>query len=165
MRNYLGKLILALILAIVLAWQLLPSAALAIDVAEDIRTVQLNAEGDTYVLSNEQLEQGKLVFVDTCSQCHLGGRTKTNPNVTLSLRDLRGAEPSRDNLLAMADYLQQPTTYDGELDLSELHPNTMRADLYPEMRNLTVDDLKAVSGYILAQPKLRSTWGLGKAYD
>lgn len=163
--NYLRKLVWAVALALVLVWQLLPSQALAIDVSEDVRTIKLNPEGNTYVISNEQLEQGKRVFVDTCSQCHLGGRTKTNPNVTLSLRDLRGAEPPRDNLLAMVEYLQEPMTYDGELDLSELHPSTKRADLYPEMRNRTIEDLKAVSGFILVQPNLRSTWGLGKVYD
>ncbi len=165
MSHYLRKLIWALALALVFTWQLWPGAALAIDVAPAIRTITLNADGDSYTISNKQLEQGKRVFVDTCSQCHLGGRTKTNPNVTLSLGDLRGAEPPRDNLLAMVNYLQEPKTYDGELDLSELHPNTKRTDLYPEMRNLTTDDLKAVSGFILVQPNLRSTWGLGKAYD
>jgi len=165
MSHYLRKLLWALALALVFTWQLLPSQALAINVSEEIRTIQLNPEGDRYVISNEQLEQGKRVFVDTCSQCHLGGRTKTNPNVTLSLSDLSGAEPPRDNVLAIVDYLQAPMTYDGELDLSELHPNTKRLDLYPEMRNLTADDLKAVAGYILVQPNLRSTWGFGKAYD
>ena len=165
MSHYLRKLIWALALALVFTWQLWPGAALAIDVAPAIRTITLNADGDSYTISNKQLEQGKRVFVDTCSQCHLGGRTKTNPNVTLSLGDLRGAEPPRQS--RESQQLGQGVRISSEERRvgSELHPNTKRTDLYPEMRNLTTDDLKAVSGFILVQPNLRSTWGLGKAYD
>jgi photosystem II cytochrome c550 len=135
--------------------------ASAIELDKESRT-----EGETSVFSIEQIEKGERLFNGTCSECHNSGRTKTNPNVELGFEDLDGAEPSRANVLAMVDYLKNPTTYDGERDLSELHPNVNRVDLFPEMRNLTDDDLKNVSGYILIQPKIRGIlWGGGKVYN
>jgi photosystem II cytochrome c550 len=86
--------------------------------------------------------------------------------VGLGLDDLGGAEPPRDNIVAMVDYLKNPKTYDGEEDISLFHPNTQRSDLYPEMRNLTDEDLKAIAGHILIQPKVRGVmWGGGKVYN
>lgn len=162
----LKRFILVIVASLFLAFQsFIPSAA-ALELNEDVRTVKLNEQGEEVVLSINEVEQGKRIFGDTCSQCHVNGRTKTNPNVTLSSRDLSGAVPARDNVLAMVDYLKNPTTYDGEAEIAELHPNTKRSDLYPEMRNFTDEDLQAVSGYILIQPKIRGTkWGGGKAYD
>ncbi len=133
--------------------------ALALKVDESIRTVTLNEEGETIVLSNEQVSKGQRIFVDTCTQCHLQGKTKTNPNVGLGPEELAGAEPRRDNLMALVDYLEHPTTYDGEDDLSLLHHNTERVDIFPEMRNYSQEDIEAVSGYILIGPKLDSRWG------
>jgi photosystem II cytochrome c550 len=140
--------------------------ASAIELDKESRTVVLNPEGETSVFSIEQIEKGERLFNGTCSECHNSGRTKTNPNVELSLGDLDGAEPSRANVLAMVDYLKNPTTYDGERDLSELHPNVNRVDLFAEMRNLTDDDLENVSAYILVQAKIRGVlWGGGKVYN
>ncbi len=136
--------------------------AFALNIKESIRTVKLNEE-QMIVLTNEQVKHGQELFTSECSKCHASGRTKPNPNVGLGLEDLKGAEPPRDNVLSMADYLEYPTSYDGEDDLSILHPNTKRADLYPGMRNYTQQDLQDVSGYILIQPALRgSSWGGGK---
>jgi photosystem II cytochrome c550 len=140
--------------------------ASAIELDEESRTVVLNPQGETAVFSTEQIEKGERIFNGTCSECHNSGRTKTNPNVELSFEDLSGAEPDRSNVLTMVDYLKNPTTYDGERDLSELHPNINRVDLFPEMRNLSDEDLENVSGYILVQPKIRGIlWGGGKVYN
>jgi photosystem II cytochrome c550 len=160
------RLILWAIATIVLGWQVMTGPAQAVNVNESYRTIKLNEAGDTVVISNKQLENGKRVFNNTCSQCHMAGRTKTNPNVTLRLEDLEGAEPSRDNLLALVDYINEPTTYDGEIDISEFHPSTKRADLWLEMRNYTQDDLKDAAGYILVQPALQGyQWGGGKTVN
>lgn len=86
-------------------------------------------------------------------------QTKTNNNVSLGLSDLSKAEPPRDNLLALVDYLKNPTSYDGEDDYSELHPNVSRPDLYPELKNFTEDDVFDVSAYVLIAPKLDTRWG------
>ena len=62
------------------------------------------------------------------------------------------------------DYLHNPTTYDGFVEISELHPSTKSADIFPEMRNLSEDDLVDVAGHILMQPTiLGEQWGGGKA--
>jgi photosystem II cytochrome c550 len=63
------------------------------------------------------------------------------------------------------DFLKEPKTYDGEEDISEIHPGLKSADIFTEMKNLTEDDLKEISAYILIQPKVVGTrWGGGKIY-
>jgi photosystem II cytochrome c550 len=162
----LKKLILLAVVTLFCVFQVNLGHAAAVELDKESRTVVLNPEGESVVFSLEQIEKGERLFNGTCSECHNSGRTKTNPNVELGFEDLNGAEPSRANVLAMVDYLKNPTTYDGERDLSELHPNTNRVDLYPEMRNFDDEDLKNVSGYILIQPKIRGIlWGGGKVYN
>lgn len=135
----------------------------ALDLSPETRTLPLNAEGDTVVLSLKEIKKGQKVFNDTCAQCHALGMTKTNPDVNLSPKSLAFATPPRDNIEAMVDYLKKPTTYDGFIEISEFHPSLKSADIYPEMRNITEDDLYDVAGYILLQPKVRGEqWGGGK---
>ena len=82
------------------------------------------------------------------------------------LKALANAEPAKDNIAGIVEYLKNPVTYDGETEIYELHPNTTRSDLYPMMRNLTEDEMESVAGYILIQPELRGTmWGGGKVYS
>lgn len=135
------------------------SSASALELDEATRTVPLNPAGETTVLSSKEVTEGQRLFNSNCTKCHLQGKTKTNNNVSLSLEDLAGAEPPRDTVVAIVDYLQHPTSYDGEDDLTELHPNTTRPDIYPELRNLTEDDLYDIAGYVLIAPKLDSKWG------
>ena len=53
-----------------------------------------------------------------------------------------------------------------EEEISELHPSTRSADIFTEMRNLTDEDLVAIAGHILLQPKiLGSQWGGGNSYN
>ena len=131
----------------------------ALELTEETRTVPLSEDGETVTLSNQQIANGQRLFIRECTQCHLQGKTKTNNNVSLGVEDLAGAEPPRDNLLAIVDYLKYPTSYDGEDDYTELHVNVTRPDLYPELKNFTEDDVYDVSGYILVAPKLDSYWG------
>lgn len=162
----LKRFILGVIATLFFVFQLPIDKAFAVEIEQDIRTVKLTDQGQTGVIPVKEFERGKRLFGDTCSQCHLAGRTKTNPNVTLNEADLAGAYPPRDSVLAIVDYLEHPTTYDGEVDISEFHPNTTRADLYPEMRNLTQEDLKALAGFLLVQPKIQGImWGGGKVYN
>ncbi|NEO97487.1 MAG: cytochrome c-550 [Symploca sp. SIO2E9] len=160
------RFILLAVATVFFALQIGVTTAAAIELDEEIRTVPLNETGDNVVLSLKQVKQGKRLFNDTCAQCHEGGRTKTNPNVNLSTVVLSGAEPPRDNVAALVDYIKNPTTYDGEIEIYELHPSTRSADIFPEMRNLTEEDLEAVSGHILLQQKIRGIrWGGGKVYN
>jgi photosystem II cytochrome c550 len=50
------------------------------------------------------------------------------------------------------DYLKNPTTYDGLESIAEIHPS-IKKDIYPRMRSLTDEDLTAIAGHILLQPK------------
>ena len=166
----LKRLILGLIATFFFAFQLHIDNAFALDVDESLRTVKLNEAGDEIVLSNEELQLGETLFYDTCSQCHNGGRTKSNPNVTLRPEDLANAYPARDNVEGIVDYLINPTTYDGleydgNMAMNELHPNTVRADIFKEMRNYSKEDLDAVSGFVLSAAKSKASWGKGKVFD
>ncbi|PSO46963.1 MAG: cytochrome c-550 [Cyanobacteria bacterium SW_9_44_58] len=162
----LRKLFLLTVVTVFFAFQLGVNSVTALELDEEVRTIKYNQEGDTAVVSVKEAEKGRRLFNDTCAQCHVGGITKTNPNVGLSLQALKGAEPPRDNIASLIDYMKNPTSYDGEMDLKELHPNTKRADIYPEMRNLTEDDLEAIAAHILIQPKVRGKkWGGGKVYN
>lgn len=146
-----------------LTFQVFVSAAMAIELDEATRTLPLNDKGETVVLSLKQVENGKRLFNDSCSQCHAAGMTKTDPNVNLSPETLALANPPRNNIESLVDYLKNPTTYDGFVEISELHPSTKSADIFPEMRNLSEDDLFAISGHILLEPKIvGSQWGGGK---
>jgi photosystem II cytochrome c550 len=135
------------------------SGASALEFDEATRTITLNEAGETVTLSSKEVTEGQRLFNSTCTKCHLQGKTKTNNNVSLGVEDLAGAEPRRDNLLALVDYLKHPTSYDGETDLFEEHPNVSRPDLYPELKNFTEDDVYNVAGYMLVAPKLDDRWG------
>jgi photosystem II cytochrome c550 len=135
------------------------SSASALELDGETRTIPLNQDGESVTLSSQQVASGQQIFNSSCTKCHLQGKTKTNNNVSLGLADMAGAEPPRTNVLALVDYLKHPTSYDGEKDLSEEHPNVTRTDLYPELRNLSEDDVFDVASYMLIAPKLDERWG------
>lgn len=141
------------------------SNSYAIELDETTMTVPLNQSGKTTTLTPEQVKRGKRLFNNTCSQCHNGGITKTNPNVGLDTEGLSLATPPRDNIEGLIDYMKNPTSYDGAEDIAELHPSIKSADIFPKMRNLTDDDLFTIAGHILIQPKVvLEKWGGGKIY-
>ena len=139
--------------------------ASAIDLDEATRTVVADSTGKTTLLTPEEVKRGKRLFNSTCGACHVGGITKTNPNVGLDPEALSLATPRRDNIESLIDYLKDPTTYDGLESIAEVHPSIRSADIYPRMRSVTEDDLYAISGHILLQPKIvTEKWGGGKIY-
>lgn len=155
----LKKIVLIFIAGLILAWQSFAGSANALSLSEKVRTIPLNEAGDTVTLSNAEALKGSRLFVSNCAQCHIQGKTKTNPNVSLSKQALANALPARDNLEGLMDYIKHPTSYDGEEDLTLLHINTERPDLWPEIRNYTEDDIKAVAGHILIQAFSDPKWG------
>lgn len=129
------------------------------------RTVPLNDQGDTTTLTLQQVKRGTRLFKDTCAQCHQSGVTKTDPNVGLDPEALALATPPRNNIDSLVDYMKDPTSYDGLESIAEFHPSLKSKDTFPEMRNLTEDDLVTIAGYILIQPKVMGEkWGGGKIY-
>jgi photosystem II cytochrome c550 len=139
--------------------------ASAIDLDEATRTVVVDSSGKTTVLSPEQVKRGKRLFNSTCGACHVGGISKTNPNIGLDPEALSLATPRRDNIEALVDFLKNPTSYDGLESIAEVHPSIKSADIYPRMRSLTDEDLYSIAGHIMLQPKiLTEKWGGGKIY-
>nr|YP_009500356.1 photosystem II cytochrome c550 [Gracilariopsis heteroclada]AXE43518.1 photosystem II cytochrome c550 [Gracilariopsis heteroclada] len=137
----------------------------AIELDEITRTVTLEESGKTIVLTPEQVKRGKRLFNSSCAQCHNGGITKTNPNIGLEPESLSGATPPRDNIYSLIEYMKDPTSYDGATSIAELHPSIKSAEIFPKMRNLTDEDLFAIAGHILIQPKIAAEkWGGGKIY-
>ena len=128
-------------------------------------TVPGNPEGTEVTFSEQEINTGRKVFNTSCGTCHAGGITKTNHNVGLDPETLALATPARDNIAALVDYMQDPTSYDGEYSIADLHPSMRSRDLYPAMRDLTDEDLELMSAYILVAPKvLGPEWGGGKIY-
>ena len=159
------RLIGILVAVVLLTFQLAVSNAQAVGLDKETRTLPLNDKGDNITLSLKQVKEGKSLFQYACAQCHAGGVTKTNQNVGLEPEALALATPPRNNIEALVDYMKNPTTYDGEEEISELHPSIKSADIFTEMRNLSDEDLKAIAGHILLQPKiLGDKWGGGKIY-
>lgn len=159
-KNSWLPLVMTLLLTTLLAYK-----ATAIDLDEATMTVPLNQSGKTTTLTPEQVKRGKRLFNNTCSQCHNGGITKTNPNVGLDPEGLSLATPPRDNIESLIDYMKNPTSYDGAEEIAELHPSIKSAEIFPKMRNLTDDDLFTIAGHILIQPKVvLEKWGGGKIY-
>ncbi|MGG6297383.1 photosystem II cytochrome c-550 [Leptolyngbya sp. AN02str] len=150
---------------VLFVFQIFGGRAIALELDEATRTVVVNPAGDTYVLSLDEVSRGKRLFNYACGQCHVGGITKTDPNVGLDPETLALATPPRDNVEAIVDYLNDPTTYDGLESITEIHPSTQSSDIFPKMRNLTQDDLRVIAAHILIQPKVMGPkWGGGKIY-
>lgn len=159
----LKRFLLLAVATVFFAFQTLVTSAEAVELDAATRTVKLNDQGETVTLTLKQAASGRKLFSNTCAQCHAGGVTKTDFNVGLSPEDLAGATPARDNVTALVDYMHHPTTYDGETAISELHPSMESTDIFPEMKNLSEDDLFNIAGHILIQPKvLGEQWGGGK---
>jgi photosystem II cytochrome c550 len=136
----------------------------AIELDDAARTVALNST-KTVTLTPEQVKRGKRLFINTCSICHVGGITKTNPNVGLDPEALSLATPPRNTIEGLVDYIKNPTTFDGLESIAEIHPSIKSADIFPKLRTLTEDDIFAIAGHILVQPNIvAEKWGGGKIY-
>lgn len=145
----------------------LPNVTNAIELDEATRTVTFSNSGaeETITLTPEQVKRGKRLFNASCGSCHTGGITKTNPNVGLDSDALGLATPKRNSVVSLIDYMKNPTTYDGTKSIAEVHPSIASADIFPKMRSLSEEDLTAIAGHILVQPKIISEkWGGGKIY-
>jgi photosystem II cytochrome c550 len=139
--------------------------AQALDLDDEVRTTKLDSQGETIVLSLEQLKRGKRLFSAACGPCHVAGLTKPNPNVGLDSLSLQRAVPPRDNIVSLVEFLKSPKSYDGRYAIGTLHPCIEYAELFTKMRSFTESDLVAISGHILFQSKvLGERWGGGKIY-
>ena len=128
-------------------------------------TVPAGPEGTSVTFSEKEIKSGRKLFNESCGSCHAGGITKTNQNVGLDPETLALATPPRDSVEALVDYLKDPTSYDGEYSIADVHPSLRSADVFVKMRDLDDDDLRLMAGYILVAPKVQGIqWGGGKIY-
>lgn len=163
-KNTFKKYLALAIATVILAFQLFTPSVSAAEIPIELRTVPLN-EKTNIVLTQKDIAKGKKLFSNACATCHLGGATFTNPNVNLSPESLAGANPIRNNVLALVDYMKKPTTYDGVTEIYDIHPSLKSTDIFPIMRGFTDNDLKLIAGYILYTPKIKGIgWGGGKVY-
>eukprot|EP00418_Pyrodinium_bahamense_P020945 CAMPEP_0179131194 /NCGR_PEP_ID=MMETSP0796-20121207/62315_1 /TAXON_ID=73915 /ORGANISM="Pyrodinium bahamense, Strain pbaha01" /LENGTH=197 /DNA_ID=CAMNT_0020830119 /DNA_START=64 /DNA_END=653 /DNA_ORIENTATION=+ len=110
---------------------LLASAASPARADLDDVAIPVDGKGKTVNLTREEILRGKRLFNAACATCHVGGGTRTNQNVGLGYEELSGAQPTRNTVEGLVDYLNSPTTYDGLKDISEVHPSIRGADLWP----------------------------------
>ena len=128
-------------------------------------TVPADADGSLVTFSEQEIKTGRKLFNNSCGECHAGGITKTNQNVGLDPETLALATPARDNVAALVDYMKDPTSYDGEYSIADVHPSIRSSDIFVKMRDLDDEDLREMAGYILVAPKVQGVqWGGGKIY-
>ena len=140
-----------------------PAAAASWDSAT--LTVPAQADGTTVTFSEQEYKAGRKLFNDSCGTCHAGGITKTNQNVGLDPETLALATPPRTSVESLVDYIKNPTSFDGEYSISDVHPSLRSSDVFVKMRDLDDNDLRLIAGYILVAPKVQGIqWGGGKIY-
>jgi len=128
-------------------------------------TVAGSPDGIPVTFSEAEFKAGRKVFNQSCGTCHAGGVTKTNQTVGLDPETLALATPPVDSVDALVDYMKDPTSYDGEYSISDVHPSMRSSDVFVKMRDLSEDDLRLIAGYILVAPKISGIqWGGGKIY-
>jgi photosystem II cytochrome c550 len=76
-------------------------------------SIALDEAGNSREFSPQSLERGKQLFDESCLSCHIRGSNVPFPTVSLSLDDLAGATPPRDNIAGFVAYMREPMTYDG----------------------------------------------------
>jgi photosystem II cytochrome c550 len=128
-------------------------------------TVPAGPDGSAVTFTEQEIKAGRKLFNSSCGECHAGGITKTNQNVGLDPETLALATPARDNVEALVDYMKDPTSYDGEYSIADVHPSIRSSDIFVKMRDLDDDDLRLMAGYILTAPNVQGVqWGGGKIY-
>jgi photosystem II cytochrome c550 len=114
-------------------------------------SLPLNQAGESRSFTASDLSVGKRLFEANCVSCHVGGATLPNPLVSLSLEDLKGATPPRDNITALVAFQREPLTYDGQdfgfgcRTVSE--------------RWLTTGDLENLAAFVLRAGEVAPGWG------
>jgi photosystem II cytochrome c550 len=153
----------ALLTFLVLLTSISSSNALALD--EETRLVPVDDSGRRVLLTSQELKRGKRLFNNACGVCHVGGLTKTNPNIGLDMESLSFASPPLTNIRNLMLYFCEPTSFDGMGVSNGVHPSILDSDVFPRMRTFTFNDLFGVAGYILVQAKVgNEKWGGGKIY-
>lgn len=113
--------------------------------------LELNAQGETRPFSPQELSLGKQLFSTNCLNCHVGGATLPDPQVSLSLTKLKGANPPRDNINSLVAYFRQPMLYDGS---EETYWCRQVPDTW-----MPQEEVESLAAFILTAAKNAPGWG------
>ena len=153
---------LVIVLAVVFVVMLQSSAALAasnnidpylrryLHITEPV-PVELDGQGATRQFSLQDLTRGKELFATNCLNCHVGGATLPDPQVSLALTKLQGANPPRDNINSLVTYLRQPMTYDGSQE-------TYWCRQVPESW-MSQQEVENLAAFVLTAAQKAAGWG------
>lgn len=140
------------------SWSVTPARASDIDPyirryleATEPVALAVDEQGNSRLFSPNELLEGKRLFQQHCLNCHVGGATLPAPQVSLSLNDLKGATPPRDNINALVAYMRQPMSYDG----SEVN---FWCREVPE-NWLTGEQVNSIAAFILRAAQKAPGWG------
>ena len=114
----------------------------------------LNEKGETRSYAPEALTRGKELFENSCLNCHVGGATLPDPQVSLSLSKLQGATPPRDNINSLVAYLRRPMVYDGSSE-------TFWCRQVPESW-MSQDEIESLAAFVLTAAQKAPAWGTDK---
>lgn len=113
--------------------------------------LDMDGQGNTRLFSPLELSAGKQLFENNCINCHVGGATLPDPQVSLSLTTLKGANPPRDRINALVAFMRQPMTYDGSQETywcRQLSPNF-----------LSQQQVESLAAFILTAAQKAPGWG------
>lgn len=114
-------------------------------------SIAIDETGNTREFSPQSLERGKQLFDESCLFCHLRGANIPFPTVSLSLEDLAGATPPRDNIAGFVAYMREPMTYDGS-DYTPWCRQVPESWMSPEQ----IEDLAA---FVIRAAQKDQSWG------
>lgn len=114
-------------------------------------TLDLDGQGNTKEFSPQQLSDGKQLFASNCINCHVGGATLPDPEVSLSLTKLKQATPPRDNINGLVAFMRQPMTYDGSEETYWCR------QLAPSVRSQ--QQVENLAAFVLTAAKKAPGWG------
>jgi photosystem II cytochrome c550 len=117
-------------------------------------SLPVDATGQTKSFDYDQLLVGKELFGQNCLSCHVGGTSLGNPEVSLSLANLKAATPPRDTLDALVSYIRHPLSYDGSDE------NFACREVSPEW--IPQAQVEQIAAFILRAAETAPGWGSSK---
>ncbi|MGA7952207.1 MAG: c-type cytochrome [Gloeobacterales cyanobacterium] len=136
----------------------------------DTIAVVADTAGTKQNFTKAQMKEGQRLFKANCGKCHVGGQTYGTYNVkevNLSMQALAGATPPRNNIAALVNYMEEPTSYDGteKLYATGRHPKYVtegKAAPDTQVNIRTKDELNLIAAFILKEATYNTVWGRGK---
>ncbi|MFN6570515.1 photosystem II cytochrome PsbV2 [Dendronalium sp. ChiSLP03b] len=113
--------------------------------------LEMDEQGNMRLFSPQELSIGKQLFENNCINCHVGGATLPDPQVSLSLLKLQEANPPRDRINALVTFMRQPMTYDGSQETYWCR------QLPPSL--LSQQQIESLAAFVLTAAQKSPGWG------